>query len=120
MGWGREARPARRPRLVREDPHPTGARPGVVVLRPALPRPRRHARPGTAGASLAGLRGMGRRTDVHHGRRATGVAAQGGAGVSMQDDQGDDSALGSRAALRTGVPSFRDLVGDAPSRDAIF
>src|ERR1700682_5940536 len=32
---------------------------GVVAIRYARPRPRRQARPGTAGASLAGLRGMG-------------------------------------------------------------
>jgi len=44
-GVGREARPARRPRLVKDDPHPTGARPGVVAIRPALPRPRWQAGP---------------------------------------------------------------------------
>ena len=37
----------------------------------------------------------------------------------MQDDQGDDIAPGSRAALRR-ASLLRDLVGDAPSRDATF
>ena len=38
----------------------------------------------------------------------------------MQDDQGDDSAPGSRAALRSGVPSFETWSAVPPSRDATF
>jgi hypothetical protein len=38
----------------------------------------------------------------------------------MQDDQGDDIAPGSRAALRSGVPSFETLSVVPPSRDVTF
>ena len=38
----------------------------------------------------------------------------------MQDDQGDDIAPGSLAALRSGVPSFETLSAVPPSRDATF
>jgi hypothetical protein len=38
----------------------------------------------------------------------------------MQDDQGDDSAPGSRAAIRSGVPSIETLSAVPTSRDEIF
>jgi hypothetical protein len=38
----------------------------------------------------------------------------------MQDDQGNDSAPGSLAAIRTGVPSFETWSAVPPSRDATF
>jgi hypothetical protein len=38
----------------------------------------------------------------------------------MQDDQGDDSAPGSRAALRSGIPSFETLSAVPPSRNETF
>jgi hypothetical protein len=49
-----------------------------------------------------------------------GVEPGVGQGVSMQDDQGDDSAPGSRAAIRSGVPSIETLSAVPPSRDATF
>jgi hypothetical protein len=53
-GGGREARPARRPRLVREDPHPTGPRPRSRGD-PPRPAPAEAASPVRAvGASPAG------------------------------------------------------------------
>jgi hypothetical protein len=50
------------------------------------------------------------------------IPGRGGAGqgVFMQDDQGDDTAPGSRAALRSGVPSFETLSAVPPSRDEIL
>ena len=50
-------------------------------------------------------------------RRARAGAGQ---GVSMQDDQGDDSAPGSLAAIRSGIPSFETWSAMPPSRDATF
>jgi hypothetical protein len=38
----------------------------------------------------------------------------------MQDDQGDDNAPGSRAALRSGIPSFETLSAVPTSRDKTF
>jgi hypothetical protein len=38
----------------------------------------------------------------------------------MQDDQGDDIAPGSRAALRSGIPSFETWSAVPPSRAATF
>ena len=38
----------------------------------------------------------------------------------MQDDQGNDIAPGSLAAIRSGVPSFETWLAVPPSRDAIF
>jgi hypothetical protein len=43
-----------------------------------------------------------------------------GQGVSMQDGQGDDITSGSRAALRSGVPSFETWSAVPPSRDVTF
>jgi hypothetical protein len=50
-------------------------------------------------------------------RRARAGAGQ---GVSMQDDQGDDSALGSLAAIRSGIPSFETLSAVPSSRNETF
>jgi hypothetical protein len=49
-----------------------------------------------------------------------GARVGAGQGVSLQDDQGDDSAPGSRTALRTGVPSFETWSAVPPSHDATF
>jgi hypothetical protein len=38
----------------------------------------------------------------------------------MQDDQGDDSAPGSLAALRSGIPSFETWSAVPTSRNATF
>jgi hypothetical protein len=38
----------------------------------------------------------------------------------MQDDQGDDSALGSLAAIRSGIPSFETLSAVPSSRNETF
>ena len=51
---------------------------------------------------------------------ATTLWTVAGQGVSMQDDQGDDIASGSRTALRSGVPSFETLSAVPSSRDATF
>ena len=54
------------------------------------------------------------------GRPRRRARAGAGQGVSLQDDQGDDSAPGSLAALRSGVPSFETWSAVPPSRDATF
>jgi hypothetical protein len=49
-----------------------------------------------------------------------GVEPRAGQGASLQDDRGGDIAPGSRAAIRSGVPSFETWSAMPTSRDAIF
>jgi len=49
-----------------------------------------------------------------------GVERRAGQGVSLQDDQGGDIAPGSRAALRSVIPSIETWSAVPPSRDTTF
>ena len=63
---------------------------------------------------------VGGRAGNEPGRPRRRARAGAGQGVSLQDDQGDDIAPGSLAALRSGVPSFETWSAVPPSRDATF
>ena len=54
------------------------------------------------------------------GRPRRRARAGAGQGVSMQDDPGDDIAPGSRAALRSGIPSFETWSAVPTSRNETF